>query len=97
MQTLEALNQSSEIGHLLSEATAIAIVGLSPKEIRPSYMVGRYLLEAGYTIYPVNPGQTKILGEICYPDLESIPNRIDIVDISENLKIFCRLSSRLLS
>jgi predicted CoA-binding protein len=81
MQTLEALQQSSEIRHLLTEATSIAIVGLSPKETRPSYMVGRYLLEAGYTIYPVNPGQTEILGEICYPDLESIPNKIDIVDI----------------
>ncbi len=81
MQTLDALQQSSEIGQLLTEATSIAIVGLSPKEARASNMVGRYLLEAGYTIYPVNPGQTKILGEICYPDLESIPNKIDIVDI----------------
>ncbi len=44
-------------------------------------MVGRYLLDAGYTIYPVNPGQTKILGEVCYPDLHSIPHPVDIVNI----------------
>jgi hypothetical protein len=44
-------------------------------------MVGRYLLNAGYTIYPVNPGQQEILGETCYPDLLSIPRSIDIVDI----------------
>jgi hypothetical protein len=44
-------------------------------------MVGRYLQNAGYTIYPVNPGQQEILGETCYADLLSIPRSIDIVDI----------------
>lgn len=81
MQTLDTLQQSKEIVDLLNKTTAIAIVGLSPKENRPSNMVGRYLLDAGYTVYPVNPGQTKILGEICYPDLQSIPHPIDIVNI----------------
>lgn len=81
MQTLDTLQQSREITDLLKEITSIAIVGLSPKENRPSNMVGRYLLEAGYTLYPVNPGQTKILGEICYPDLKSIPHHFDIVNI----------------
>ena len=81
MQTLDALQQTSEIARLLKEVTSIAIVGLSPKENRPSNMVGRYLLDAGYTIYPVNPGQKEILGETCYADLRSIPHPIDIVDI----------------
>jgi predicted CoA-binding protein len=44
-------------------------------------MVGRYLVDAGYTIYPVNPGQKEILGKTCYTDLLSIPHPIDIVDI----------------
>jgi predicted CoA-binding protein len=81
MQTLDALQQTSEISRLLAEATSITIVGLSPKETRPSNMVGRYLLDVGYTIYPVNPGQKEILGQTCYADLRSIPHPIDIVDI----------------
>ena len=81
MQPLDTLQQTSEISRLLKEATSIAIVGLSPKENRPSNMVGKYLLNVGYTIYPVNPGQEEILGETCYADLRSVPQPIDIVDI----------------
>jgi len=81
MQTPDTLLQASKITRLLSEVSSIAIVGLSPKEKRPSNMVGRYLLDAGFKIYPVNPGQKEILGETCYADLRSIPHPIDIVDI----------------
>lgn len=75
------LNSLVEVEQLLRKARTIAIVGLSPKENRPSNMVGRYLLQAGYTIFPVNPGQTEIFGQPCYPHLSAIPARIDIVDI----------------
>ena len=81
MQTLDSLEDLSGIPKLLKEITSIAIVGLSPKESRPSNMVARYLREAGYTIYPVNPGHKKILGEVCYADLLSIPHKIDVVNI----------------
>ncbi len=70
-----------EVEQLLRLARTIAIVGLSPKENRPSNAVGRYLLTAGYTVYPVNPGQTEILHQQCYPSLSAIPAKIDIVDI----------------
>ena len=86
MQTLQDLQQSSAIERLLRNARSIAVVGLSPKENRPSNMVGRYLLSEGYTIYPVNPGQVKILGQICYPDLLSVPFPVDIIDIFRNSK-----------
>lgn len=66
---------------LLSNAKNIAVVGLSPKEGRPSNDVARYLLGAGYTIFPVNPGQESILGMQCYPNLHSVPAPIDIVNI----------------
>lgn len=66
---------------ILQVAKTIAIVGLSPKESRPSNMVARYLLEAGYVIIPVNPGQKTILGQPCYPDLKAVPVPVDIVDI----------------
>jgi predicted CoA-binding protein len=73
--------ESLEISKLIKEYKTIAVVGLSPKENRPSNQVARYLIEAGYNIIPVNPGQSEILGKTCYPDLKSIPEHVDIVDI----------------
>ncbi len=66
---------------LLKECKTIAMVGLSPKEHRPSNDVARYLIDAGYTVIPVNPGQTEILGQKCYPNLSAIPVPVDLVDI----------------
>jgi len=59
----------------------IAVVGLSPKEIRPSYGVARYLQSVGYKIIPVNPGHPLILGEKSYPTLKDVPLKIDVVDV----------------
>ena len=66
---------------IFADMKNIAVVGLSPKEIRPSHQVARYLQEVGYTIIPVNPGQSEILGRKCYPDLLSIEGPVDVVDI----------------
>lgn len=70
-----------EIKHILQKYSAIAVVGLSPKPERPSHWVSQYMIQAGYTIIPVNPGQNEILGQVCYPDLLSVPHDIDIVNI----------------
>lgn len=70
-----------KIRSILSENSVIAVVGLSPKPTRPSNRVARYMQQAGYRIIPVNPGQFEILGQQCYPDLLSIPHKIDIVNI----------------
>ena len=59
----------------------IAVVGMSPKQERPSHYVAMYMKEKGYTIYPVNPGHDKIAGINCYPALKDIPDSIDVVDI----------------
>ncbi len=71
------------ITELLRAAGTIAVVGCSPKPHRDSHRVAAYLQRAGYRIVPVNPGFDEILGEPCYPDLESIPEdlEIDIVDV----------------
>jgi len=66
---------------ILDSSRTIAVVGLSPKPDRPSYRVASYLKEQGYRIIPVNPAEKEILGEPCYPDLASIPESIDVVDI----------------
>ena len=81
MQSLESLNSNNDIAGLLKTSKSIAVVGLSPKENRPSNMVGRYLMDSGYSIYPINPGQDEILGLKCYSDVISVPEAIDIVDI----------------
>ena len=66
---------------IFAESRTIAVVGLSPKTNRPSNQVALYMQQAGFRIIPVNPGQTEILGEACYPDLQSIPEPVDVVDI----------------
>lgn len=78
MQKIVSMN---EIKKILEKSVSIAVVGLSPKENRPSNMVGRYLLDAGYTVIPVNPGHNEILGKKCYPSLTDIGVQVDIVDI----------------
>ena len=72
---------SEKIKAILENFHTIAVVGLSPKPVRDSHQVAKYLKAQGYTIVPVNPGQKEILGEKCYRDLKSIPFPIDIVDI----------------
>ncbi len=70
-----------ELTALLKSARRIAVVGLSPKPARPSHQVAVYLLAAGYEVIPVNPGHDRLLGLAAYPDLRSVPGRVDIVDI----------------
>lgn len=65
----------------LAEAKTIAVVGMSPRPDRPSHYVAKYLMENGYRIIPVNPAADEILGMKSYPNLKSVPERIDLVDI----------------
>ncbi len=82
------INDDAGIRRILENHKVIAMVGLSPKEDRPSHIVARYLMARGYTVIPVNPGQKEILGQPCYPDLKSIPTevaaRVDMVDVFRN-------------
>ena len=66
---------------ILNTYRTVAVVGLSPKPDRPSNHVANYLKEQGYRIIPVNTSAREILGETCYPDLSSIPEPVDVVDI----------------
>ena len=59
----------------------IAVVGISDNPERPSNFVAKFLEERGYTIIPVNPNLTEWNGKKCYPDLLSIPIKVDVVDI----------------
>jgi predicted CoA-binding protein len=69
------------VEEILKKSRTVAIVGLSSNPERASNSVGKYLKEHGYIIIPVNPGEKTILDETCYPDLASIPDKVDVVDI----------------
>jgi len=71
----------SYLRRILKDNHTIAVVGLSADWYRPSYFAAKYMQEHGFRIIPVNPKYTEILGERCYPDLASIPDKIDIVDV----------------
>ena len=66
---------------LLRDSKTIAVVGLSPRPDRASFRVAQYLQNHGYRIIPVNPNARDVLGEHCYPDLTSVPEAIDLVDV----------------
>jgi hypothetical protein len=78
---LARYQDEATIRALLHAPRTIAVVGLSPNELRPSYFVGYYLQRHGYRIVPVNPKETAILGETSYPALTAIPFAVDVVDV----------------
>jgi predicted CoA-binding protein len=76
------------IAELLKNARTIAVVGLSPSPLRPSFGVAAYMQTHGYRIIPVNPEIENVLGEKAYASLRDVPGKIDIVDVfrrSENV------------
>lgn len=66
---------------ILKSSRVVAVVGLSDNPERPSNQVARYLKAQGYKVVPVNPAVKEVLGEVAYPDLSSIPEPVDVVDI----------------
>jgi predicted CoA-binding protein len=80
---MSASSGDEAIRDLLATSKVIAVVGLSSKRFRPSYGVSQYMQGAGYRIVPVNPNETKVLGEKAFASLGEIPKniRVDIVDI----------------
>ncbi len=66
---------------ILREMNRIAVVGLSDRPSRDSYRISRYLLEQGYTILPVNPNISGVLGQESYGDLQAVPRPVEVVDI----------------
>ena len=77
------MNSIKYLKEVLSNVKSIAVVGASPKSERDSYIVMEALMHFGYEIFPVNPNYVddKILGNICYPNLKAIKEKVDMVDI----------------
>jgi predicted CoA-binding protein len=75
------MNSDQTMKEILQSAKTIATVGLSSNPEKDSYGVAQYLRNQGYRVIPVNPTATKILGETSYPDLDSVPEKIDVVQV----------------
>lgn len=69
------------IERLVHESRTVAVVGLSADATRPSHGIARYLVRAGLTVFPVNPGLTSWEGLTAYASLADVPDHIDIVDV----------------
>ena len=73
---------NGEVKKILQESKNVAIVGISSREDRASYLVAKWLQEnSHFTLYFVNPVIDEVLGQKCYPSLADIPDEIDIVDV----------------
>ncbi|HZN05658.1 MAG TPA: CoA-binding protein [Pyrinomonadaceae bacterium] len=75
------LNSDETIRRIFDECRTIAVVGLSSNPSRPSHGVSGYMRRSGYRVIPVNPNETEVFGETAYPDLASVPEKIDLVDV----------------
>jgi len=65
---------------MVSRNRVSAVVGVWADWFRPSYFAAKYMQEHGYTVIPVNPRYTEVLGQKCYKSLRDIPGKVDIVD-----------------
>jgi predicted CoA-binding protein len=75
------MNNDKVMKDILLSTKTIASVGLSSNTEKESYWIVSYLKDQGYHVIPVNPTATEILGEKAYPDLESVPEKIDVVQV----------------
>jgi predicted CoA-binding protein len=78
---LFTMSEIQQLRRILATSRKIAVVGLSAKWYRPSYFAAKYLVDHGYKVFPVNPNYEEVLGLRCWPDLKSLPEKIDVEDI----------------
>ena len=75
------IEDDAELRNILKSARTVACVGVSSNPQKPSYGIFQYLVEAGYHMVPVNPTTPDIMGRLTYPDVVSIPQKIDVVQV----------------
>ncbi|OLB80837.1 MAG: CoA-binding protein [Nitrospirae bacterium 13_2_20CM_2_61_4] len=75
------INSKEAIRRIIEDCKTIAVVGLSSDPGRPSYGVASYMRRKGYKVIPVNPNEREVFGDISYPALSDVPEKVDLVDI----------------
>ncbi len=81
------MSDTNTLRRILIDNRTLAVVGLSGNWYRPSFFASKYMQEHGYRVIPVNPNYEEILGEKCYPDLASIPGKVDLVDLFQRAEL----------
>ena len=79
-----SVQELNDEGILIERPKTVGVVGLSSNPARPSNRVGRKMQRLGYRIIPINPNETEVLGEKAYPNLESVPFKLDIIQVFRN-------------
>lgn len=87
------------ISGILNSVKTIAMLGASANSVRPSYFVLKYLLDKGYSVYPVNPGQAgkEILGQLVFKQLSDVPQPFDMVDIFRPVGLLPKITDEILA
>ena len=75
------IEDDAELRNILKSARTVASVGVSSNPQKPSYGIFQYLMEAGYQMLPVNPMTPEVMGKQSYPDLASVQQKIDVVQV----------------
>jgi predicted CoA-binding protein len=75
------IEDDAALRNILKSVHTVACVGVSSNPQKPSYGIFQYLVEAGYHMIPVNPAAPEVMGLASYPDLASIPQKIDVVQV----------------
>jgi predicted CoA-binding protein len=75
------IEEDDELRKILKTARTVASVGVSANPEKASYGIFQYLVAAGYHMIPVNPTTPQVMGRLSYPDLKSIPGKIDVVQV----------------
>lgn len=84
MKKGEIITSPERVRQIIEETKTVAIVGMSPKEDRDSYIVARYLKDHGFRIIPVRPEKMEILGELTVNSAAEIKEPVDVLDIFRN-------------
>lgn len=84
MKKGEIITSPERVRQIIEETKTVAIVGMSPKEDRDSYIVARYLKNHGFRIIPVRPEKMEILGELTVNSAAEIIEPVDVLDIFRN-------------
>lgn len=75
------MTTSENIKEIFQKTSSIALIGFSPDPNKESHKIGKYLLEAGFIVYPVYPKENYILEQKVYRNLNEIPHKIDLVNV----------------
>jgi uncharacterized protein len=75
------MSAAATLRDILETSQTIAMVGASSNPSKPSYEIMKGLLAAGFTVIPVNPAETEVLGQRAFASLADVPDRVDIVDV----------------